>query len=160
MQCDITNDRESALGPSLLCRAEARWCALPLRHVVETMRPLPVSPIPGTPPFVTGLAIIRGAATPVIDLARLLGATDSSPKRFVSMTTQRGRIALAVDQVEGVRSLPADIVHSLPPLLQCADSRVVDLVGALDAELLLVLQITRLVPEDLWGGVDPQPVQA
>jgi purine-binding chemotaxis protein CheW len=156
MRCDITNDREGALGPSLLCRAEARWCALPLPHVVETMRPLPISPIPGTPPFVAGLAIIRGAAVPVVDLARLLGATDSKPKRFVSMTTQRGRIALAVDQVEGVRSLPPDIVHSLPPLLQSADSRFVEVIGTLDAELLLVLQIARLMPEDLWG-VDPQP---
>jgi purine-binding chemotaxis protein CheW len=151
MQCDITSDSEGALGPSLLCRAEARWCALPLRHVVETMRPLPLSPIPGAPPFVAGLAIIRGAAVPVVDLARLLGAVDTEPKRFVSMTTQNGHIALAVDQVEGVRSLPSELLHSLPPLLQCADSRVVHAVGTLDDELLLFLQIARVVPEDLWG---------
>jgi purine-binding chemotaxis protein CheW len=106
-----------------------------------------------------GLAIIRGAAMPVVDLARVLGGTDTKPARFVSMTTERGRIALAVDQVEGVRSLPPDVMQALPPLLQCADARVVQAIGTLDAELLLVLQIARLVPEDLWG-MGPQPISS
>jgi purine-binding chemotaxis protein CheW len=41
------------------------------------MRPLPIKPIAGTPGFVRGVSIIRGAPTPVIDLKALL---DNSEK--------------------------------------------------------------------------------
>ena len=53
----------------LLFHVGASVCALRLEDVGETMRPLPVSPLPETAAFVLGLAIVRGAPTPVIDLA-------------------------------------------------------------------------------------------
>ena len=151
---------DDELGLSLLCRAQARWCALPLRHVIETMRPLPTSPIPGAPAFVDGLAIIRGAPVPVVDLSRLLGATTTQPTRLVCVRTERGRIALAVEHVHGVRLLASGSLHALPPLLQCADAQVVAAIGMLDAELLVVMQIARLVPEDLWTVLDAREASA
>jgi purine-binding chemotaxis protein CheW len=143
-------------GLSLLCRVQARWCALPLRHVIETMRPLPTTPIPGAPAFVYGLAIIRGGPVPVVDLSRLLGAAHAQPTRLVCVRTERGRIALAVDHVQGVRSIASESLQALPPLLQCADAEVIAAIGMLDAELLLVMQTARLVPEDLWAVLDPE----
>jgi purine-binding chemotaxis protein CheW len=56
----------------LLCRIGSSIGALALKDVRETMRPLPIEPLAGTPPFVLGLAIVRGFPTPVIDAARLL----------------------------------------------------------------------------------------
>ena len=47
-------------GASLVCRVAARLCALPVRAVIEIMRPLALEPIAGAPAFVAGLAIIRG----------------------------------------------------------------------------------------------------
>jgi purine-binding chemotaxis protein CheW len=145
-------------GLSLLCRVHEHWCALPLRHVVETMRPLPTSPIPGAPAFVDGVAIIRGGPVPVLNLSCLLGSSAGHPTRFVCVNTDRGRIALAVDHVQGVRSIESDSLHALPPLLQCADAEVIAAIGMLDAELLLVMQTARLVPEDLWAALGPEAV--
>src|SRR5580692_5756315 len=85
--------KDDELGLALLCRVQARWCALPLRHVIETMRPLPTSPIPGAPAFVDGLAVIRGAPVPVVSLSRLLGATTTQATRLVCVRTERGRVA-------------------------------------------------------------------
>jgi len=45
----------------LLCRIGSRIGALALKDVRETMRPLPIEPLVGTPSFVLGLAIIRGS---------------------------------------------------------------------------------------------------
>jgi purine-binding chemotaxis protein CheW len=169
MQCDVSSGgvkgqalpiEDDELGLSLLCRIQARWCALPLRHVIETMRPLPTSPIPGAPAFVDGLAIIRGSPVPVVDLSRLLGAPTTQPTRLVCVRTERGRVALAVDHVHGVRSLASGSLHALPPLLQCADAQVVAAIGMLDAELLVVMQIARLVPEDLWAVLDAREASA
>ena len=53
--------------PVLVVMVGARACAIPLDHVAETMRPLPIEPVAGTPGFVRGVSVIRGAPTPVVD---------------------------------------------------------------------------------------------
>ncbi|HEY2928565.1 chemotaxis protein CheW [Piscinibacter sp.] len=144
------DDRNADL--SLICRVQARLCALPLAHVVETLRALPVEAVVGAPHFVRGLAVIRGAPVPVVDTARLLGEHAGTGGRFVTVTVGERRVALAVDSVLGVRPVPAGSLHQLPPLLQEAGADVVAAIGLLDAELLLVLHSTRLLPDDAWGA--------
>lgn len=157
-QTSLTQSAE--LGLSLLCRAQTRWCALPLRHVIETMRPLPTSPIPGMPAFVEGLALVRDRPIPVVNLSRLLGATHSAPTRFVHLRSDREHFALAVDEVHGVRSITSESPNTLPSLLQCADAQVVSTIGTLDRQLLFVMQIARLVPEEVWTTLASQATSA
>jgi len=136
---------------SLICRVQSRLCALPLRHVVEILRALPVEPVAGAPRFVRGLTMLRGAPVPVIDAARLLGDDGAPAQRYVSLAIGERRIALAVGEVLGVRAVPPDSVQALPPLLQEAAADSVAAIGRLDAELLLVLSSTRLLPDTLWA---------
>ncbi len=56
-------------------------------------------------------------------------------------------MALAVDEVLGVRSVPAGTLTALPPLLRDAQTEHVAAIGILDAELLLVLNGARLATE-------------
>jgi purine-binding chemotaxis protein CheW len=139
---------------SLLFRVRARLCALPLAHVVEIMRPLPVEAIAEAPAGVLGVAVIRGEPVAVIDVAELLGnsAGAPAPEPFARLVTVRVRertIALVVDRVVDVRSLPTESSRELPPLLRDADEDVVGALGTLDAELLFVLRAARLVPQGL-----------
>ena len=148
----IASSSQSA--QSLVCRVAARLCAIPLAHVVEVMRPLPVEPLPGAPSFVRGAAIIRGLPVPVVDLASLLTPSGQAPARFVTVKAGGDRIvALAVDEILGVRTLPAAAAQEIPPLLQQASSEVVSAVGILDAQLLLVLTTFRLLPESVWDAL-------
>jgi purine-binding chemotaxis protein CheW len=142
---------DDEFGLYLLCRAQTRWCAIPILHVVETLRPMPTTPIPGAPSFVDGLAIIRGEPVPVMDLSRFLGATTAHPTRLVCLRTNGGRVALAVEEVQGLRSIASKSSHPLPPLMQCADSQVIAAIGMLDAKLLLIMQTARLISDDLWA---------
>jgi purine-binding chemotaxis protein CheW len=148
------NDSRAELA--LLCRSRARILALPLSRVAETMRPLPLEPLPGAPPFVTGVSVIRAAPVPVVDAALLLGGGDSHPRRLVTLTVGDRRVALAVDEVLGVRPLAAEALAELPPLLREAGSGVVEAIGTLDTELLLVLRSARLVPESVLAGIGGQ----
>ena len=149
-----THVNESRADLALICRVHARFCALPLAHVVEAMRPLPVEAVAGAPPFVRGLAVIRGVPVPVVDAAQLLGAQAAQADRFVTMTVGTRCVALAVNSVLGVRTLPADLLQALPPLLQEAGADVVAAIALLDAELLLVLNGSRLLSEDVWAALD------
>ena len=145
----------------LLCRIGSRIGALALKDVRETMRPLPIEPLMGTPPFVLGLAIIRGFPTPVVDPGRLIGPStlpsapivSPSTARFVSLKLGERTAALAVDAVLDVRSLPAEMLSNIAPLLLGGDARLVSVIGALDAKLLLVLEAARLVPESVWSAI-------
>jgi chemotaxis signal transduction protein len=43
------------------------------------MRPLRIEPVGGTPGFVRGVSMIRGAPTPVVDLKALLENSENHP---------------------------------------------------------------------------------
>jgi purine-binding chemotaxis protein CheW len=144
----------------LICRVGSRLCGIPLEHVLETMRPLPVEPLGHAPAFVDGLSLIRGRPTPVIDAPRLLGSATQQKARGRYVTLRLGKrcAALAVDAVLGVRQVDLAELDELPALLRERNELVAAL-GALDHELFLVLERARLVPEAVWAALDAQ-VQA
>lgn len=142
---------------SLLCRLRGRLCALPLSEVVETLRPLPWVALAGSPPFVLGVSVIRGVPTPVVDPGKLFqDAEETAPGRFVMVTTGARKVALAVDEVIGIRELPTAASTELPPLLREAAAEVVGAMGTLDAELLIVLRQARWIPESVWQAISAE----
>jgi purine-binding chemotaxis protein CheW len=143
---------------SLLCRVSAHLCALPLEHVVETMRPLPVEIVGSAPEFVSGLSIVRGVPLPVVDTGSLLGAGESRPTRFVTVKAGKRFVMLAVDAVLGLRAIPPDSLQELPPLLGDARAELITAIGAIDSELLLVLRTARVVPESFWAALELEGV--
>lgn len=110
------------------------------------MRPLPVESLGGAPPFVRGLAMIRGVPLPVVDTRLLLGGEgNSAPGRFVTVWAGPRQVALSFDEVLGVRKIPREAFSGLPPLLAQAAHDAVATLGALDSALLLVLEESRLL---------------
>jgi purine-binding chemotaxis protein CheW len=133
---------------ALLCRVHESVCALPLEHVVEVMRPLPVEGLSGAPPFVAGLARIRGLAVPVVDLGRLITGVDvQDATRFVTVRSAGRVVALEVDAVMGIAPL-SGALSELPPLFHDDDGPIAAL-GDRDRALLLVLSTARLVPPEV-----------
>lgn len=149
-------------GSLLVCRVGSKLCALPLGCLLETMRPLSTEPLPQAPDFVAGVAVIRGRPTPVIDARKLLdGKSEHAPGRYVTLDVDRRgeRVAaLAVDAIVGVREVTDGVLAALPSLLRAPDGGVLAGFGMLDAELLLVLEQARLVPEEVWKQLDQNPV--
>ena len=136
----------------LIFRAGVCGCALPLDHIIETMRPLPLEPLAGLLPCVKGVCVIRGMATPVLDLGLLLSGREVSPSgRFITIKVARRQAALSVASVIGIAKLTASGLHDLPPLLKNSSADVLDSIGALDAQLFLVLAAGRLIPEEVWS---------
>ncbi|HEY8926452.1 MAG TPA: chemotaxis protein CheW [Polyangia bacterium] len=162
-----TTEAGSASTACLLCSVDSFVCAFPVEHVVEVMRPLPIRRLDDLPPFVLGVALVRGAPTPVVDVARLLGAAaarDPRPNRigrFVTVAAHgHGRpVALAVEEVRGIRALGRTELYALPPLLGAVDVRGARAIGAADGELLLILETSHLVPETVWSSLSRAGVE-
>jgi purine-binding chemotaxis protein CheW len=140
-------------GPALIVTVGTRACAIPVRHVAETMRPLSVEPVAGTPKFIRGVSVIRGTAVPVVDLQLLLenGESTATFGRFVTVKVGERRVALGVDSVVGLKLLDPTHVGELPPLLRDVDADLIEAIGTSDAVLLVVLRAARIVPDEVWA---------
>jgi chemotaxis signal transduction protein len=104
--------------------------------------------------------LIRGRATPVLDARQLLGSpTTAPPGRYVTLDLGEKRhqrmAALAVDAVVGVRRIEAGALSALPRLLREQNGEIVAALGALDSELMLVLEHSRLLPDSIWQQIAP-----
>jgi chemotaxis signal transduction protein len=99
----------------VVVRVADRALAIPVEHVIETMRPLPIISEPAPAPYALGHARIRGAPCPVIDLARRLGLTDDAPaSRFIVVRGDHGAVALQVSAVVGIAALGDGPPISIP----------------------------------------------
>ena len=135
----------------LVLRTSRRNCAVPLAYVSEVMRPLPIEPLAGAPAGVPGMAIIRGRVTPVVDLDALFGdgaPVQSGSSRFVTLRIGDRTVALLVDAVRTIRTFAWGVFESLPPLWQGPHPPAVAALGAVDRELVFVLETARLLPDD------------
>jgi purine-binding chemotaxis protein CheW len=141
---------------ALLVGVDTSICALPLQHVIETMRPLPLETIAGAPPYISGVSIVRGVPTPVVDLGMLLGMPDTASSRFVTLRLDGKQVALSVRTVLGVWSLDECKVTDLPALLQTATQETIDSIGTLDSHLLLVLRQCWRLPDKIWQTIANQ----
>ncbi|MGH7284334.1 MAG: chemotaxis protein CheW [Polyangiaceae bacterium] len=139
---------------ALLFRIGPCFGAVALASVAETMRPLPIDPLPDLPDFVLGVSVIRGVPTPVVDGAALFSiARSASPfARFITLKVDGRSVALAVDEISGIQELPA-LAADFPPLLRDATDGVVQAIGNLDARLLVVLRDARIVPASVWEAI-------
>jgi purine-binding chemotaxis protein CheW len=140
-------------------------CALPLGRVVETMRRLPVEPLAGAPPFVSGISIVRGGSVPVVELAALVGVAAPPASMLVTVTVggdPERHIALAVSAVVGVRTISQQALTDFPPLLTDVRPEVLTALGVLDAQTLLVLETVHILPDSVWAELPAraQPVTA
>ena len=150
-------ERAEGIRKALIVGLEGCFCAVPITHVIETMRPLPVEPISGVPSFVQGISIIRGLPTPVVDLGAILGTPDERPERFITLRVGDRQVALSVNVVVGVRDLDTIMtIGELPPLLRRASKDVVEAIGTLDEQVLMVLRAGWELPEEVWRALTAQ----
>ncbi len=143
--------------PFLICRSASKSCGFPLPHVVEIMRALPVDVLPNMPSFMAGVSMIRGAMVPVVNLALLLGMSgNGDASRYVTVRLNQRRVAFAVDSVAGVGQLATHSFQQFPALLGNTDQSIVAALGTLDADLFMVLEASRVIPESVWQTLDLQ----
>jgi purine-binding chemotaxis protein CheW len=129
----------------LIVQAGALRCALPLSEVREIMRPLPLKKVSGLASGVLGIAVIRGAALPVLSLGRLLRQGEEVENRLVVMRTPGRDCALLVGSVHGISDVDASAWEQMPKLLARVDFA--DQIQAEDAELMVSLSMARLLAE-------------
>jgi len=106
----------------LLVSVHDEMYALPIEAIRAVHVDIPVMTVPCAPPFVAGIANIRGYVLPVIDLARLLDVPapqrQAAPIGGLILASQEDMtIALLVNAIHDVAILPLDRLAPVPSTL-------------------------------------------
>jgi purine-binding chemotaxis protein CheW len=120
---------------------------LPVEYLVRVVERTAVTPLPGLPPWISGIAQVRGVLMSVVHLGRWLGVggKDEGPF-FAVLHHPQGPLAVEVDAVAGVRAVKASEVASDS---EAFAFRVPGIVRAATKDLLLILN-----PAELLGSGD------
>jgi len=127
--------------------------ALPVAQVKGVLRDQAEAPLPQAPPGVTGLIAIRGRALAVLDLGARLGteagAAHGAARRLVIVRLPRAFVALRVDGIEGVVSLPAGAARAVSELVPIPCTRAyVTSIAYVNDRMIVVLDPAVLLSDD------------
>ncbi len=83
--------------------------AIDLRHVREVFELESVTPVPGMPASLVGVANLRGTVVPLADLRPSLGVSASTtPKYAVVVRSGAQQVGILIDEVPEIRTIHAD----------------------------------------------------
>ncbi|MBU8897946.1 chemotaxis protein CheW [Corallococcus sp. M34] len=116
------------------------------RFVLEVVREPELVPLPGAPPLLRGLTLLRGEVLPVVELAPLFGRPPTTPRGpLLVLGTARAELVLRTEDIETVSRVASGDL--LPP-----PARLVEEVGPLVAGTLadgtLMLEGDALLADD------------
>ena len=140
-------------GKYLMFEVAQETYGLHILDVREIDSVMPITRLPGGPPYVRGVIDLRGRVTPVIDLRARLGmsATVASDQTMVIVVQGRaagraGTVGLLVDRVLEVVALEASGIE-LPPDLTGSSAMADLLVGVakLPSRLVFLLDVASLL---------------
>jgi purine-binding chemotaxis protein CheW len=124
--------------------------SLPLSHITEIGRPLPITPLPNVPAWALGVSNLRGDIISVVDLRAFLGKSPLVSKRDCRMIVVRSRreditTALLVDHVREIRRLVSEKITLPTALIEDLSASYMHGVYEHDGRLLVLLEPERLM---------------
>ena len=140
--------RPSGDGEFITITVGGQLFGIPVLSAQDVLHPQRIFRIPLAPPQVAGSLNLRGRIVTAIDLRVCLGLPRvEDPSRSMSVVTElSGELySLLVDSVGEVMSLPAGDFESNPATLRPRWRELCDGVYRLDDQLLLVLNIERVL---------------
>lgn len=125
-------------------------------QVQEVLRVSEIAPVPGAPPYVLGIINLRGNVVTVIDTRSRFGLPpgdidDSS--RIVIIESEGQVVGILVDSVAEVVELHASEIDSAPNVGNEESSKYIQGVATRDSDLLIVVDLNKLLSEDEWSEV-------
>ena len=125
-------------------------------QVQEVLRVTEIAPVPGAPPYVLGIINLRGNVVTVIDTRGRFGLpphelTDAS--RIVIIESEEQVVGILVDSVAEVVDLSSSEIDAAPNIGNEESSRYIQGVATRDKNLLIVVDLNKLLSEGEWSDV-------
>lgn len=135
-------------------RLEDEVYGINVMMVQEVLRVSEIAPVPGAPPYVLGIINLRGNVVTVIDtrgrFGLMPGEIDDS-SRIVIIESEKQVVGILVDSVAEVVELRNSQIDSAPNVGNEESSRYIQGVATRDNDLLIVVDLNKLLTEDEWN---------
>ncbi|MBT5230912.1 MAG: chemotaxis protein CheW [Methylococcales bacterium] len=125
-------------------------------QVQEVLRVTEIAPVPGAPSYVLGIINLRGNVVTVIDTRSrfgLMGKENDDATRIVIIEAEKQVIGILVDSVAEVVDLNQSQIESAPNVGSEESSRYIQGVATKDKELLILVDLDRLMTEEEWAAM-------
>ena len=126
--------------------------ALPVDLVGAIERVMPITRIPGVPPFVKGVLNLRGVVTPVIDLRERFSferQEETEAPRIIIIQHDEKDVGLIVDACYDVIDIPNDTIEPAPETISTVKIDYINGVAKYDERLLILLNIDEILSTDV-----------
>lgn len=155
------SDKEKALDDPIL-----QWVTFSLAgekygvnvmQVQEVLRYTEIASVPGAPFYVLGIINLRGKVVAVIDARRRFGLSDgeeTDQRRIIVIEAETHVIGILVDSVAEVVYLRKSEIEVAPNMGNSENTRFVQGVCHKNNELLILIELEKLLTEDEWNEIE------
>jgi purine-binding chemotaxis protein CheW len=129
--------------------------AVPASQVLHLESYESATPVPGAPPYVTGVVQVRGRVVPVVDLRIRFGLPpiEHSIDRRVLVIQVGSRIAgLLVDSAREVLQIDDAAFEKPPEIIQHQSAGFIKAVATITKRLFLLVDVPRIIGEEMNHG--------
>lgn len=125
-------------------------------QVQEVLRMTEIAPVPGAPDYVLGIINLRGNVVTVIDSRKRFGLTEQEADdstRIVIIEADKHVVGILVDSVAEVVDLRSSEIDAAPNVGNDDSSKYIQGVSSRDKELLILVDVNKLLSDDEWDDV-------
>ncbi len=125
-------------------------------QVQEVLRVSEITPVPGAPEYVLGIINLRGNVVTVLDTRKRFGMPSKElddTSRIIIIEAGEQVVGLLVDSVAEVVYLRASEIESAPNIGNEDSSRYIQGVHSSEGNLLIMIDVNKLLTEDEWQDV-------
>jgi len=125
-------------------------------QVQEVLRMTEIAPVPGAPDYVLGIINLRGNVVTVIDSRKRFGLSEAEPDdstRIVIIEAEKHVVGILVDSVAEVVDLQTSEIDAAPNVGNDDSSKYIQGVSSRDKELLILVDVNKLLSDDEWDDV-------
>ncbi len=125
-------------------------------QVQEVLRVTEITPVPGAPDYVLGIINLRGNVVTVLDTRKRFGLPANEmddASRIIIIESGEQVVGLLVDSVAEVVYLRAAEIESSPNVGNEESSRYIQGVHSQDGQLLILVDVNKLLTEGEWQDV-------
>ena len=118
-------------------------------HGIEKVQQ--ITRVPGTAPFVKGVINLRGIVTPIIDLRKKFGITETEyneSTRVIIVALNDIEVGLIVDAANDVIDISEDDIEPSPEMVGVESDEYVKGVVKVDNRLLILLDLEKVLNKD------------
>jgi purine-binding chemotaxis protein CheW len=155
---DSSSESARSAVPTRFCliRLAAESLAIELDQVREVFRLESVTPVPGMPPSLVGVANLRGTVVPLVDLRASLGGPSSTTSKYALVVRHGARqIGILIDEMPEILMIqPDDVLDVLPAEMSKKRPYLSGLVK-LESRMSGMLEVSRLLAM-VEGATDQQ----